>query len=142
MGLGDLPLPPFPLPGDIRLGQCRKYGSRYTGCRKKCEDRMLTSPPSKVIKIHPKRHVFQDVADIHRRNPTIFCRFELLVSSGFTSISVSKNSGNYFFGTPFREAAKNYLADFSAKGGAPFPLRVFGQDDFTLRGEGVTPPFR
>ena len=29
---------------------------------------------------------------------------------------------------------------FSVKGGyPPFPLRVFGQDDFPLRGEGGTP---
>ena len=33
---------------------------------------------------------------------------------------------------------------FSVKGGGypPFPLRVFGQDDFPLRGEGGNPQFR
>ena len=33
---------------------------------------------------------------------------------------------------------------FSVKGGGypPFPLRVFGQEDFPLRGEGGTPQFR
>ena len=36
-----------------------------------------------------------------------------------------------------REAVKNYLADFfPLRGGVPpFPLRVFGQDDFPLREE-------
>ena len=40
------------------------------------------------------------------------------------------------------EPVKNYLADFfSVKGGGypPFPLRVFRQDDFPLRVEGVPP---
>ena len=43
-----------------------------------------------------------------------------------------------------REAVKNYLADFSTKGGGypPFPLSVFGQDDFPLRGGGGNPQFR
>ena len=41
----------------------------------------------------------------------------------------------------FRDAVKNVLADLPVKGGGypPFPLRVFGQDDFPLRGEGVPP---
>ena len=41
-----------------------------------------------------------------------------------------------------KEAVKNYLADFSVKGGGgypPFPLRVLGQDDFPVRGRGVLP---
>ena len=40
-----------------------------------------------------------------------------------------------------RETFKNVLADFSVKGGggsSPFPLRVFWQNDFPLRG-GVPP---
>ena len=44
-----------------------------------------------------------------------------------------------------REAVKNFLSDFfPLRGGGypPFPLRVFGQDDFQLRGEEGTPQFR
>ena len=42
-----------------------------------------------------------------------------------------------------REAFKNYIADFSVKGGGYplFPLRFFGHNDFLLRG-GSTPQFR
>ena len=40
-----------------------------------------------------------------------------------------------------REPIKNYLA-LRGGGTPPFPLRVFGQDDFLLRGEGGTLPFR
>ena len=40
-----------------------------------------------------------------------------------------------------RGAVKKYLADFFREGGGvpPFPLRVFGQDDFPLRGGGYPP---
>ena len=42
-------------------------------------------------------------------------------------------------------ARQKLLSGFSLlRGGGypPFPLRVFGQDDFSLRGEGGTPQFR
>ena len=40
-----------------------------------------------------------------------------------------------------REAVKYYLADFFVKGGGDPPnlLRVFGQNDFPLRGAGLYP---
>ena len=42
---------------------------------------------------------------------------------------------------PLRESVKNYLADFSVKGGAPpIPVRIFGQNDFPLRVGGGYPP--
>ena len=62
----------------------------------------------------------------------------VLRNKSFTKVSL-----RFLFAITLREAFKNYLADFFRQGGgAPFPLRVFGQDDFPLRGEGGTPPFR
>ena len=57
---------------------------------------------------------------------------------------------NLSFGiSPFclsvREVVKNYLADFFRQGSGgypPIPLRVFGQNDSPLRGEGGTTQFR
>ena len=48
------------------------------------------------------------------------------------------------FSDSVREPVKNVLADFAREGGGgypPFPLRVFGHNDFPLRGGG-TPQFR
>ena len=62
-----------------------------------------------------------------------------------THLMVYKEFIKHGFDVPLGKPSKTTWRIFSVKGGReypPFPQRVFGQDDISLRGEGGTPQFR